>query len=84
MKIASFSALRRNLAGMIATATADHEPVLITRDRGKPAAVLMSLEDFASHEETQYLLSSPANAERLKEALRELDAGKGVERKLLD
>ncbi len=69
---------------MIDTAAADHEPVLITRDRGKPAAVLMSLEDFASYEETRYLLSSPANAERLNEAIRELDAGKGVERKLLD
>jgi antitoxin YefM len=27
-------------------------PIIITRDRGKPAAVLMSLEDFASYEET--------------------------------
>ena len=31
---------------------------------GKPSAVLMSLEDFASYEETRHLLRSPANAER--------------------
>ena len=41
---------------------------MITRDRGKPAAVLMSLEDFASYEETRYLLKSPRNAERLLDA----------------
>ncbi len=60
----------------------DHEPVLITRGGGKPAAVLMSLEDFASYEETRHLLRSPKNAERLHRAIEELDAGRGVERAL--
>lgn len=82
MKTASYSELRRNLAGMIDRVSADHEPVVITRERGKPAAVLMSLEDYASFEETRYLLASPKNAERLSRAIDELDAGKGVERDL--
>ena len=43
----------------------------ITRDKGKPAAVLMSLEDFASYEETRYLLKSPVNAARLLESIAE-------------
>jgi antitoxin YefM len=77
MRITSDSDLRRNLATMLERVAADHEPVLITRDRGKPAAVLMSLEDFASYEETQYLLQSPKNAERLMEAVRDLEAGEG-------
>ena len=64
--------------------TNDHEPVLITRDRGKPAAVLISLEDFASYEETAYLLRSPKNAERLRKAIENLDAGGGQERKLIE
>lgn len=67
---------------MLDSVTADHAPVLITRDKGKPAAVLMSLEDFASYEETRYLLRSPANAERLLGAIADLDAGKGSEREL--
>jgi antitoxin YefM len=58
--------------------------VLITRERGKPAAVLISLEDFASYEETAYLLRSPRNAERLRESIRELNAGAGTERKLAE
>jgi antitoxin YefM len=77
MRITSDSDFRRNLATMLKRVAADHEPVLITRDRGKPPAVLMSLEDFASYEETQYLLQSPKNAERLMEAVRDLEAGEG-------
>ena len=84
MRTTSYSDLRRNLAATIDSVNADHEPVIITRDRGKPAAVLMSLEDFASYEETRYLLKSPRNAERLLEATAGLDAGQGSERELLE
>lgn len=84
MKTTSYSELRRNLATMLDRVSADHEPVVIVRDRGKPAAVLMSLEDFASIQETRYLLQSPRNAERLSEAIGDLDAGRGSERELLD
>ena len=54
MRIASYSDFRRNLAAAIDRVNADHEPLVITRDRGKPMAVLMSLEDFASLEETRH------------------------------
>ena len=82
MKTTSCSQLRKNLAAMLDGVEADHEPLVITRDKGKPAAVLMSLEDFASYEETRYLLRGPANAERLLESIAGLDAGKGKERAL--
>lgn len=80
----SYSELRKNLAAMIDRAHANHEPILITRDRGKPAAILMSLEDFASYEETRYLLASPNNAKRLLEAVEKLENGCGTERQLLE
>jgi antitoxin YefM len=82
MRTTSFTDLRKNLAATIDGVAADHEPVLITRGGGKPAAVMMSLEDFASYEETRYLLRSPKNAERLHRAIEELDAGQGSERQL--
>jgi antitoxin YefM len=82
MRTTSYSDLRRNLAATIDAVNADHEPVIITRDRGKPAAVLMSVEDFASYEETRHLLRSPRNAERLLEATQGLDQGEGTEREL--
>ncbi|HTR12722.1 MAG TPA: type II toxin-antitoxin system prevent-host-death family antitoxin [Roseiarcus sp.] len=84
MRISSYSELRRNLAAEIDRVNADREPVIITRDRGKPMAVLMSLEDFASYEETRHLLRSAKNAERLLEAIGELDRGGGKERSLAE
>jgi antitoxin YefM len=77
MRSTSYSDLRKNLAALLDSVTDDHAPLLITRERGKPAAVLMSVEDFASYEETQHLLKNPRNAERLLRAVADLDAGKG-------
>lgn len=84
MRTTSYSNFRRHLAATLDSVIDDHTPVIITRDRGKPAAVLMSLEDYASYEETRHLLQSPKNAERLLEAIAELDEGKGVVRDLIE
>ena len=84
MKAMSVTELRKNLASAIDRVTADHDYTIITRDGGKPAAVLMSLEDFASWLETEYLLHSPENAARLREAIAELDAGGGQVRELIE
>lgn len=84
MNAMSVTELRKNLAAAIDRVTADHDYTIITREGGKPAAVLMSLEDFASWQETQYLLRSPPNAERLRKAVAELDAGGGQSRELID
>jgi antitoxin YefM len=84
MRTTSFTNLRKNLAAAIDGVNNDHEPMIITREGGKPSAVLMSLEDFASWQETNYLLSNPANATRLLESIAELEAGKGVERQLTE
>lgn len=55
----------------------DRTPLLITRKNGRNA-VVMSAEDFASYEETAYLLRNPKNAKRLRESIAELEAGAGV------
>jgi antitoxin YefM len=84
MRTTSYSDLRKNLAATIDAVTNDHEPIVITRDKGRPAAVLMSIEDFASYEETRYLLRSPANAERLLRSVGALESGGGDERDLAE
>jgi antitoxin YefM len=84
MRTTSYTNLRRNLAAELDSVHDNREPVVITRDGGKPAAVLMSLEDFASYEETNHLLRSPTNAARLLEAIAELDRGGGRERQLIE
>jgi antitoxin YefM len=84
MNAMSVTELRKNLASAIDRVTADHDYTIITREGGKPAAVLMSLEDFASWQETEYLLRSPANREQLMASIAELEAGKGQVRELIE
>lgn len=52
------------------------EPVLIRR-LGKEPVALVAAEDLSSWMETDYLLRSPKNAQRLREAMARADAGKG-------
>lgn len=84
MNAISVTELRKNLAAAIDRVTADHDYTIITREGGKPAAVLMSLEDFASWQETEYLLRSPANRKALLESIAELEAGGGQVRDLIE
>ena len=84
MRATSYSEFRKNLAKHLDQVTDDCEPVIITRDRGKPSAVLMSIEAYESMDATAYLLSSPRNAQRLRESIAELEAGRGTERKLIE
>lgn len=83
MRATSYSELRRNLASELDRVTDDREPVIITRDR-KPAVVLISVEDFGSYEETEYLLRSPENARQLRESIAEIENGGGTERELIE
>jgi len=84
MRAKSISDFRKNIAADIDAAVEDHVPLIITRTGGKPAAVVMSLEDFESWKETIYLMSSPANAEELRASIAELKSGGGTERKLVE
>lgn len=72
----SSTGARSNLASLMDQVADTHEPVVIRR-RGKPPVALIAASDPASWMETDYLLRSPANARRLREAITELDAGGG-------
>jgi antitoxin YefM len=82
MQAVSYSEARENLKSMIDKVVADRAPLAITRQRGE-GAVLISASEWASIEETLYLLSSPANAKRLMEGIARLDAGEGEEHELI-
>jgi len=83
MDTISYSAFRSHLASTLDRVNEDHVPILITRQNGKPA-VVMSLEDFKSYEETAYLMASPKNAERLNQAIAEARSGNIMQHDLLD
>ena len=73
MDVLSFAQARARLDGVMDAVVADHNPVVIVPRKGE-AVVLVSLADWRMLEETQHLLSSLANAERLRQASDELNA----------
>ena len=77
MKTLSSTDLRANLSAVMDRVNDDHEPVIVTRAKGRPV-VMVSLEDWASMDETTYLLASPANKAALIAALADAAAGRGV------
>jgi antitoxin YefM len=83
MQAVTYTEARSNFAAMLDRVNEDHAPMLITRQRGKPA-VLMSMDDFSAWEETNYLLRSPENARRLLASLERLNAGQMLERSVAD
>ncbi|MDQ6968631.1 MAG: type II toxin-antitoxin system prevent-host-death family antitoxin [Mariprofundaceae bacterium] len=83
METISYTAFRNHLASSMDQVRDNHEPLLVTRQNGSPA-VVMSLEDFKSYEETAYLMANPKNAERLTRAIDQLESGNGTTRDLLE
>lgn len=83
MNAMTYTEAREKLATTIKRVCRNHDPVIITRKR-EDAVVMMSLEDYEALQETAYLLRSPKNAQRLMGAIRELAAGKGKTRKLVE
>lgn len=79
----NYTEARKNLAAIMDRVTADHDAVIITRQKAKPV-VVMSLEDYNSIQETAYLLRSPANAARLRRSIEQVERGEAKVRELLD
>lgn len=71
----TYTEARQNLASRMDEVCDSHDPIIITR-RKAGAVVMMSLEDYNSITETAHLLSSPANAARLRESIKAAEAGR--------
>jgi antitoxin YefM len=82
MNATTYTAARANLASTMDRVCNDHEALIITRN-GEQSVVLLSLEDYKALEETAYLLRTPANAKCLLSAVAQLQAKKGIARKLV-
>lgn len=83
MDVLTYSDTRANLKEVMDRVVADRAPVVVTRKRGE-SVVMVSLADWNAMEETLHLMSSPANAQRLRESIGELDPGEGSERELIE
>lgn len=82
MDVLTYSDARANLKGVMDRVVEDRTHVVVTRQKGE-AVVMVSLADWNAIQETMHLLSTPANATRLRDAIRQLDEGKGTARELV-
>jgi antitoxin YefM len=83
MRTITFSDARRQFKEVLDRVVDDADITIITR-RDADDVVLMSLSEYNSWKETEYLLSSPANARRLRESIAQADAGRVFHRELIE
>jgi len=83
MQVVSLTEARNNLKSVFDSVYINHEEVIIHR-KGHENVVMISMDEYNSMKETNYLLSSPKNKENLLASLKQLREGKGLERDLLE
>jgi antitoxin YefM len=77
MKTTNYSDLRSNLKTYLDSVVNDSEPLIIHRS-GNNSVVVISLDEYNAIKETEYITSSPAMMQRLQNAEKNMNAGKGV------
>ncbi|GHV39701.1 prevent-host-death protein [Bacteroidia bacterium] len=83
MRTTNYTDLRNNLKSYLDKVINDSEPLIVHRS-GNESVVIISLDEYNSIKETEYIKSSPVMLERIKAAENELQAGKGKAIKTAD
>ena len=81
MDAISYTDLRQNLKTYMDKVTADCVPLTVTR-KNNENVILLSVAEYNSLVETNYLLSNEVNAEHLKKSIAQHRAGRAKPRKL--
>lgn len=77
MKAVNYSELRENLKANLDAVTDNEELLLVHRPKGK-SIVMMTLDEYNSLQETQHLLQSKSNRERLEQAVENINAKRNL------
>lgn len=72
MKVLNYTEVRQNLAKTLDAVVDDGEETVIHRTNDR-SVVIISLSDWNAIKETEHLLSSPRNAERLRGAVADMN-----------
>jgi len=83
MQVVSLTEARNNLKTVFDSVYLDHEEVIIHR-KGRENVVMISMDEYNSMKETNYLLSSPANKKNLLASLEEIRSGNGFQRDIIE
>ena len=82
-RVLNYTQARQNLKAVMDTVIEDRVAIVITRKTSEPV-VMVAKSEHDSLMETYHLLRSPRNAERLRQAIAEAEAGEVVTATLAD
>ena len=83
MQVVSLTEARNNLKAVFDSVYLDHEEVVIHR-KGKENVVMISMDEYNSMKETNYILSSSKNKKRLLQSIKHVEEGKIFNRDLIE
>lgn len=80
MRTANYTDLRTNLKGYIDSVIDDCETVIVNRGNGK-GVVMISLDEYNSLKETEYLMSSTATMKAIRQGEEDIKNGDCLDQK---
>lgn len=80
MRTANFTELRTNLKSFLDGVISDSEPLIVHRS-GSDSVVVISLEEYNSIKETEYIMRSPTMMDIIRKADQEIKDGKCLRQK---